>query len=125
MHWFRARRSVGASLALFALAVQLVLAFGHIHLEGAGSRLGARAPSLANAAEPVSQSAPANEPAGDTDDYCPICAVMHLASSSLLPDTPQLPLPFVAQTIDYRDGIVVVVVTPPLAAFQARAPPLA
>jgi len=121
MHWFRARRSVGASLALFALAVQLVLAFGHVHLEG----LGGGAPSLASAQAPVSQSAPANEPAGDTDDYCPICAVMHLASSSLLPDTPQLPLPFVVQPIEYRDGIVVVLLTPPLAAFQARAPPLA
>jgi hypothetical protein len=121
MRWFRARRSVGAGLALFALAVQLVLSFGHIHLEG----LHGGALSLAGAQQPVSQSAPANQPTGDTDDYCPICAVIHLASSSFLPDAPQLPLPYVSQTIEYRDNVVVVFVTPRLAAFQARAPPLA
>ena len=31
MRWFRANRILGSRLALFALAVQFVLAFGHIH----------------------------------------------------------------------------------------------
>ena len=33
MRWFRANKTFGSRLALFALAVQFVLAFGHIHHE--------------------------------------------------------------------------------------------
>jgi len=32
MRWVRGHRRVGACVALFALALQLVLSFGHIHL---------------------------------------------------------------------------------------------
>ena len=31
MLWFRANRILGSRLALFALAVQFIVAFGHIH----------------------------------------------------------------------------------------------
>ena len=33
MHWVRSNRRFGSWAALFALAIQLVLSFGHIHLE--------------------------------------------------------------------------------------------
>ena len=34
MKWLRAKIRQGTSLALLALAINLVLSFGHIHLEG-------------------------------------------------------------------------------------------
>ena len=33
MHWFRSRSRLGSGLALFSLALQLALSFGHIHLK--------------------------------------------------------------------------------------------
>jgi hypothetical protein len=121
MRWLRTNRRFGSSLGLAALALQLVVSFGHIHLEG----IGGGAPALSSAQPPTSQPSPVQHPANDTDDYCPICAVMHLASSSFLPDAPQLPLAFISQPIEYRDDVAFIFVTPRLAAFQARAPPLA
>lgn len=35
MTWFREHIRMGAKLALFALAVQIVLSFGHVYLHGA------------------------------------------------------------------------------------------
>jgi hypothetical protein len=34
MQWFRANLKVGARLGLFALTLQIVLSFGHVHLGG-------------------------------------------------------------------------------------------
>jgi hypothetical protein len=121
MRWLRTNRRLGSWLGLAALALQLVLSFGHVHLEG----IGGGAPALSSAQLPASQPSPAQHPANDNDDYCPICAVMYLASSSFLPDVPQLPLAFISQAVAYRDDVVFAFVTPRLAAFQARAPPLA
>src|SRR5258705_9896143 len=35
MLWVRTNRRIGAAVALFALAVQLALSFGHVHLDKA------------------------------------------------------------------------------------------
>jgi hypothetical protein len=81
----------GAVLALIALALQIVLAFGHVHLRGlgGGSRFAiARQAPLAHA--PL--QAPAQTPSDD-DDYCAICASIFLASSAFAPAPPQLLVP--------------------------------
>jgi hypothetical protein len=50
------------------------------------------------AAANVSRSqSPAQHPANHADDYCAICAVIHLTSTSFLPDAPQLPVPFLVR----------------------------
>jgi hypothetical protein len=123
MRWFRTRRSFGSGLALFALSVQLVLSFGHIHLDKFPS--GSTNAVAADAKAPASQPSPAPHPADDAGDYCAICAIIHLAASSLLPDAPQLPVPFVSQTIKHSNRVVFVFVAPQRTAFQSRAPPLA
>jgi hypothetical protein len=74
---------------------------------------------------PASQPSPAQHPSNDADDYCAICATMHLAASSFLPDAPQWPVPFVSQTIEHYRHVVFVFVAPQRTAFQSRAPPLA
>jgi hypothetical protein len=113
----------GRYLALAGLALQLIVSFGHVHLEGvqAGSLVAAAAPKA-----PGSHPSPAQHPATDDDDYCAICAAIHLASSSFLPDAPQLTVPFVfSLAIEHSSHVVFIFVSPPRTAFQSRAPPLA
>jgi hypothetical protein len=74
---------------------------------------------------PAPQPSPAQHPFNDADDYCAICATIHLVSSLFLPDAPQLPVPFVSHTLEHFDYDTFVFIPPQRAAFQSRAPPLA
>jgi hypothetical protein len=88
MHWFRARR-VATWLALFALACQLALTFGHVHLEWSDARSHALVAALdADAHSAVPASSPPNKPENRIGDLCAICASIGLASALLLPDAP-------------------------------------
>lgn len=123
MRWIRTNRSWGGWLALAAMALQLVLSFGHVHLDGLHGGLANTA--IAQAKTSASPSSPAQHPAGDADDFCPICAAIHLASTSFLPDPPQLPVPFVSQTIEHFGHVVAVATVRQRTVFRSRAPPLA
>jgi hypothetical protein len=105
------------------LALQVVLSFGHVHLDGV--RGGSADVIVGQSKASVPQPSPAQLPAKDADDYCPICATIHLASTSFLPDAPQLPVPFVSQTIEHFSAVVVIPIVRQRTAFQSRAPPLA
>jgi hypothetical protein len=105
------------------MTLQLVLSFGHIHLEKFGSS-SAIAGVVASKA-PSSKQNPAQYPASDANDYCAICATIHLASSSFVPDTPFLPVPLTSRTIEHFGYFTLIFVPPQRAAFQSRAPPLA
>ena len=120
MRWFRQNVRFGSWCALVALAVQLALSFGHLHIVGS-----AAAAALAQAAESTSTSpeTPAN-PAKHVADYCTICASIHLAAlSNTEPSSVLAP---------QRSGAVrltIGVEATPRAhhglPFNARAPPLA
>ena len=104
------------------MALQLVLSFGHIHLEKLAS--GSAIASVAASKAPSSQQRdqyPANEAGG----FCSICATIHLASSSFLPNAPLLRVPFAFRTIEHFGSFSYIFVSPQRAAFQSRAPPLA
>jgi hypothetical protein len=122
MRWVRTKRRSASWLALAAMTLQLILSFGHLHLDLAASD--AQAATVAPTKTAAVPTTPAQHPTNDSDDYCAICATIHLASSSFLPDAPQLPVPFVSQTIEHFSDVVVVFVTPRRTAFQSRAPPL-
>jgi hypothetical protein len=115
-------------LALFALAIQLVVSFGHLHLD---RKAPLTAPSIALVDKPaVADAGAPSEPAGDETpalghDFCAICALMHLAGTALAVEPPALPLPIVFDEAQ-----------PPLVSefgssppdrrpFAARAPPTA
>jgi hypothetical protein len=104
------------------MALQLVLSFGHIHLEKFAS--GTAITSVAASKAPSSQQNPAQHPASDAEDYCAICATIHIASS-FMQDTPLLPVPLASRTIEHFGSFNFIFVSPPRAAFQSRAPPLA
>jgi hypothetical protein len=122
MRWVQTHRRCGSWLALAAIALQLVLSFGHIHLDGLASSSGV----TSVAAEALSsQQNPAQHPADEAHDFCAICATILLASSSLLPDAPPLPLPSASRTVEHFGNFTFAFISPQRAAFQSRAPPLA
>ena len=118
MRWFRSNIRVGSRLALFALAVQLVLTFGHVHIRGLASPQAA----LLTASSKSSASLP-NSPGPTADFDCPICALIQLASTSAPSVAPVLPVPaiFVGFRPEMPDELEWA--NSPYFLFQARAPP--
>ena len=109
-------------MALFALALQFTLAFGHVHL-----RDFAGVPGVAVA----QMQATATDPAGDhktghsTDDYCLICATANLAGTLVLPDLVAVQMPVVTTEASYGHFCAAPCGRIDYALFRARAPPLA
>jgi len=104
MKRFRKHVKQGVRLALFALAVQLGLSFGHLHrlaLQAAPVfRSGATPGDIADtgndaagreAARP--QSPPSHDHNRQPADNCAICAVVAMANAGLLSSPPLLRLP--------------------------------
>ena len=121
MHWFYNRR-FGSWLTLGALALQLVVSFGHVHLDGVRRTYPAQAVSGSGA---QASQLPAPQPGNADDDYCAICATIFLAANSFLPPAPQLPVPFVSRPIEHFARVAVDFIVPRRMPFQSRAPPLA
>ena len=124
MRWFRANRILGSRLALFALAVQFVLAFGHVHHDDIYG-FARPAAAIAAAVPDGSQPLPANHPGKHSDDYCAVCATMSLLGNSFVAAAPALPLPAVSHAIEQLDRVAAIFIAPRRAAFQSRAPPAA
>ena len=123
MRWARAKRRYGGGLALFALALQFMLSFAHLHPEDIFGPGGAS--STLSAAE-RSQSPSTDPHPGHNDDYCAICATMYLLGSSPIPEAPPLlPLSFVWQRVDRFEHTVVSFVALRRRPFQSRGPPSA
>jgi hypothetical protein len=126
MGWVHCHKRHGAFLALAALALQIVLAFGHVQLNGtsrAASHLAVAGVHKVAVAQ-ASPQLPAQNPADD-DDYCAICASIYLASTSFVPLPPQLPVPAGFARIEHSFSIARDIVAPRRVAFQSRAPPAA
>ena len=121
MQWLRSRLRLGSWLALFALAVQLVLTFGHAHLDGAGRHSSTTIEASAGTATPAS-----NNGSPGADDYCALCALAHLAGTLLLPAPAALSLPVVfTQSHRPEPPLRIALSASPSAPFAARAPPVA
>ena len=117
MRWFRANLQIGARLAMFALTLQVALSFAHIHL----NTFAHATPGLTSSTQP-DPSAP-TQPGGDADNYCSICAAMHITANSFLPKVPVLPIPFVSQPVGHSNPAAAVFIARRHASFQSRAPP--
>jgi hypothetical protein len=147
MKWFRSNIRLGSRLALLALAIQLLLSFGHFHGDSASAasasmdatraglhhgvgvavaRLGAsERASQAKILGPVGSKTSEHVPAGQPCDDCAICAVMALANAMVDTAPPVLLSPH-ATAFSYL--VAVAGVAEPNSAriaFQPRAPPIA
>jgi hypothetical protein len=125
MNWFRSHSRLGAYLALFALAFQLAVSFGHVHLDHLKPTAGATAMA---SAQPTSEKV--NTPSGPAgredpaDHLCPICTLIHLAGTIAPADTPPLPLPSIFGGLRLEVAVAFDWTAQQGALFQARAPPL-
>jgi hypothetical protein len=125
MRWFRSHVRFGARLALFALALQIALSFGHVHVKDllAGAPTSTLANVSSHAGAPP-DPAP-NRKSDGADPICAICALTQLVSTSVTSTAPALPLPDV---VGYRRLEPVAEFSSTIALrrpFGARAPPLA
>ena len=146
MKWFRSNIRHGSRLALLALAIQLVLSFGHHHgavafaapvIAAQAGDAGAPAGTTTTAKQPAAQTAavddsapalavtpakPAPNPNHDGDN-CAICGVMALAGTVLFTEPPVLLLPeayhFLYATTDAEFSHL----KSKRVVFQPRAPP--
>jgi len=119
MRWFRTNRQFGGRLALIALALQLVLTFGHVHAPTA---------ALATAVQTSQPNGPASQDPrhnGLADTDCPTCALIQLSAISAPSVAPELPLPVEIGFLTLQPRAELVAATAPPASFQARAPPAA
>jgi hypothetical protein len=127
MGWFRLRSRVGSYLALFALAFQLAVSFGHVHLERM-MPVSAGATALASAQPSGDEVNAPSSPAGRedlADDCCPICTLIHLAGALVPAETPLLPLPSVFGRLRLAAAVEFDLTASHGALFRARAPPIA
>jgi hypothetical protein len=132
MNWFRRNIRTGSRLALFALALQFVLSFGHFHGDAAQAAAVIQSQtSLASeqGLAPAAASQAQQQPSGHDDgkpsnEPCAICAVMSMANQMVgatpallpLPDAVELPV-LLADTPFPHPGTS-------RPAFQSRAPPV-
>ena len=126
MGYFRSHSKLGSYLALLALAFQLAVSFGHVHLDRI-ALTAAGAMALASAwpsADDVKVPRPTGR-ADVVDDFCPICALIHLAGTLVPAAPPSLPLPSIVGSLRLEALVEFDWTAAQGALFQARAPPIA
>jgi hypothetical protein len=138
MKWFRSNIKHGSRLALFALAVQFVLSFGHFHgsaaqaaptiqsgLTQSGLAGSSRLPAADATDLTAQQPSPANQdPDQRPGDGCAICAVIALANAVLFATPPLLLLPQAVEFLYLTTDAEFVHLNSISVAFQPRAPPI-
>jgi hypothetical protein len=114
------RSKVGSWCALFALAVQLALSFGHVHRDEARpAPLSVLAAGPSFAALPDAPTKPTALPV----DACVLCALTHLVGAPAAP--PTLLPPTARGHTQPHPSVELPLATGLHFLFQARAPPLA
>jgi hypothetical protein len=121
MNWFRAKVRQVTSLALLALAINLALSFGHIHLEG--FRGGETNAGVLLSAIAHDKSGQPDKHHGHPDDLCPICMARAALGTGLAAAAPVLSLDFAYVTLEPAFGAELAVPQRPRANFQSRGPP--
>ena len=119
LNWFRKHLKHGSRLALFALAIQFALSFGHFHGEVVRTARAVQA-ALADA---VAQT-PADHDSDRHSADCAICAVLSLANNFLFASPPHLELPQATGLLHLASGAEFTHPGSPHPAFRSRAPPV-
>jgi hypothetical protein len=124
MSWVRSKVRQAALLALFALAVQLMLSFGHVHADAVAhaSTVAEQASGGTHqAAAPA--SGPHHHPDGLAADGCVICATIALSGTLLAAVPPTLPVPAWFAVRSEATASDLTLPEPTRTAFRSRAPP--
>jgi hypothetical protein len=121
MRWFRDNVRHGSWLALVAIAINLALSFGHIHVAGQVSDHGLLAAAFGAADH---DRAPGHHDGPLGDDLCPICIATSAIANAIASAPPAIPLQLNATVVDRPVVLVRFAVTLPRAPFQSRGPPV-
>jgi hypothetical protein len=117
MKWLRSNARRLSLLALFALAVQLGLSFGHFHADQALA-------SPTAFSDHASASAPnTGHDQDNPNDFCAICATVAMANTLVDAAPPVLPAPVSASTAKNLPDLASQTADSRRVAFQSRAPP--
>jgi hypothetical protein len=117
--WQFGRR--GASgLGVFAITLQLFLSFGHVHLPNVTTTPSSAVTTYCPAPVPSEQPTPSGLP----DEGCPICMIMHMVSSGVLPSPPSTVAYFEFSLVHHCTFVTAINVgITRYSLFQTRAPP--
>ncbi len=131
MKWLRSNIKHGSRLALFALAIQFALSFGHFHggvaqAAPAVQSGSANGLSLPDTVSEDAQQQPASNHDSDQQqgDICAICAVLALANTMLFAAPPVLLLPQAVEILYLATDAEFIHLNSARVAFQPRAPPI-
>jgi hypothetical protein len=118
MKWFRSNIKRLSHVALFALAIQFALSFGHFH--------GVAATPAVQVVRSLSAPQPASDPGSGEHpgDICAICAVMAMANAALYAAPPVVLLPQAVAFAYLTPDADLIRVNSVRAAFQPRGPPI-
>lgn len=128
MTWFRSRNRSITRLALFALAIQMVVSFGHMDADELGlSPLAHRGRShlALNAIPTAVASRDRSHVPVAPESYCPICASLALVATAFPSLPPVLPVPPRVDPVWPAQPPVHGMAPRFAFSFQARAPPAA
>lgn len=115
MEWVRSKAKRLSLLALFALAMQIGLSFGHTHV----------AAWSANATQIAANSSTGGTPDHhDADAICAVCVTTAMAANGLHAAAPVLPLPASFSTAAFAPLALKDTPRARTAAFHSRGPPL-
>jgi hypothetical protein len=123
MRWFRLNMRLGSRLALFALAVQMQLSLGHVHLPAAAMSSAALTVADESGAALAGTHDPIHNSNGSIDLYCPICALIQLLATAAPAEAPALRVPANLAEIGLQAPAKLAVASSLHFSFQARAPP--
>jgi len=120
MSWFLIRKKICAGATLFALLIQLVAYFGHIHLGHIGGH--SSLPQSIGASGHTPFDGSSDEQAGYV---CDICTTLNLTASGQIGIAPALPTRFASHVITATIPAETVRTLSPRVDFRSRAPPIA
>jgi hypothetical protein len=133
MKWFRRHIKTGSRLALFALAIQLALSFGHFHFDtahaGPAVQIGLSDVDLSSV-DGVLPAETSQQPSDhhDHDPHpsadCAACVLLSLAGNLLLSTPPVLLLPDAIELLLLATDAEFAHLNSARLPFQSRAPPL-
>ena len=115
MEWLRSKAKRLSLLALFALAMQIGLSFGHTHV----AAWSANATQIA-----ANSSTGGTSDHHDTDAICAVCVTTAMAANGLHAAPPVLPVPASFSTVAFSPLALKDTPRARTAAFHSRGPPL-
>jgi hypothetical protein len=122
MRWFRSNVRSGAWFALVAMALQLALTFGHLHLR-VNSAASAQLAAKTTITLPDGSSSPTKPRL--VDENCAICTLIQMAGATALVAVVWLLLPSLFASTTFAIRVEHALAASPPLNFQARGPPIA